>query len=262
MAELDRPRPTDPSDSPAPPTDAPSPGTRDGLSPRSEPERKAALLDNRAAALDRAPATDKPPTPTNARPTTALDRKLDRLEAAALTRRSTPDAPEPPRRPPAERPDTPRSDADGPHAPEIREKVYEHILHGEWNKRGKPVGFHSAPDGQPPTDRRITAAGTRDANGAYSAEVEFRHPTTGQWARKDVPKHTMFPDSWSADDIRTAVQSAYEKAYDRDIAPALRDGLKPGRIYESHNGLLMQLYVDQDGRLKTAFPTNIEETDN
>ncbi len=324
MAELHRPRPTDPSDSPTPPPDAPSPGTRDDASPRNgterkaalldarasalatgrdasddrtddapspahpgpadrrdpaprpesvgdqptaahpptSAERKAALLDNRAAALDRAPATDRPPTPTTARPTTDLDRKLDRLEAAALTRNSASDAPEPPRRAPAERPDTPtRGDADGPRAPEIREKVYEHILHGEWNKRGKPVGFHSAPDGQPPADRRIVNVERQYASGIYLADAEFRHPTSGEWTRKRTQEHTMFPDSWSEQKVRTAVTSAYQHAYSKEIEPKIRSGesVTGAPVEGSYEDVRIGMYVGPNGELRTAFPIRPRE---
>ncbi|WP_050997238.1 MULTISPECIES: EndoU domain-containing protein [Frankia] len=205
-------------------------------------ERKAALLEARAAGVDR-PAPDESARPSTDAPraTTDPERKAALLDSRATRR--LPDGP--PTRP-----------ADAPARPEISEKVFQHILHGEWNRRGRPVGFHSAPDGHPPPDRRITSVEDRKPDGTYHADVEFRHPTTGEWRRKDVPEHTMFPNQWPEQKVRDAVQTTYEKIYDDVIEPRLRNNeeIPKKALRDRYDGVLIQLYVSPSGELRTAFP--------
>ncbi|CAO5252637.1 EndoU domain-containing protein [Frankia sp. AgKG'84/4] len=246
----------DPAPRPDATGDHPPPATR----PATSVERKAALLESRAAGLDRPPSPDRPSTTLDTRPPTDLDRKLDRLEARALNLLSTPDDAASQRHQQAERPTTadaasPR-DAATPRTPEISEKVYTHILHGEWNRRGSPVGFHSAPEGQAPPDRRLAEVNRVLDNGTYQARPEFRHPTTGEWQEKRAELHTMFPDSWSGEKVRTAVTTAYDQVYRDVVAPALAKGEKIERdsLRHTYEGVKMQLYVSPQGDLRTAFP--------
>ncbi|EIV96137.1 EndoU domain-containing protein [Frankia sp. QA3] len=250
-----------------------TPAARDQPAPAATAaERKAALLETRAADADRGvPRESREPSPTTPGPATSAERKAALLDAHAAQRSSPAElAPVTEGRPPADTPrttspqDTPPRPPDGPHAratdaparPEISEKVFQHILHGEWNKKGRPVGFHSAPDGQPPPDRRITSIEDRKSDGTYHADVEFRHPTTGEWKRKDVPEHTMFPNHWPEQKVRDAVQKTYEKIYDNVIEPRLgnNESLPKKSLRDSYDGVLIQLYVSPDGELRTAFP--------
>uniref|UniRef100_UPI0021C197F4 EndoU domain-containing protein n=1 Tax=Frankia gtarii TaxID=2950102 RepID=UPI0021C197F4 len=116
-------------------------------------------------------------------------------------------------------------------------------------------GFHSAPDGHPPPDRRITEIEREFPDGTYAARVEFQRPSDGAWQEKKVRNHIMFPDSWSTSKVRQAVQEAYNQAYDKHIAPALADGRKiENQIPKQQvEGVPIRLYVGPDGTLRTAF---------
>ncbi|WP_235487939.1 EndoU domain-containing protein, partial [Frankia sp. AvcI1] len=70
--------------------------------------------------------------------------------------------------------------------PPITEKAFNHVLNGEWSRKGKPVGFHSAPEGVPPEGRRVSWAAEPTVEGAYGAKVEFRNESTGEWREKKV----------------------------------------------------------------------------
>ncbi|WP_055410645.1 EndoU domain-containing protein [Frankia sp. ACN1ag] len=309
MAEFDNPRPADEPggdaraprpdtrqpaiDAPSPPSDRPTATPREGVErkaalldrraaevpthdrptpPVTSAERKAALLEARAAGVDRSTSDESGrPSPGTPRAATDPERKAALLDSRAANRLSRPEAvPDTEERPPSETPQAPSPrdppsrlpdgpptrPADTPVRPEISEKVFQHILHGEWNRRGRPVGFHSAPDGHPPPDRRITSMEDRKPDGTYHADVEFRHPTTGEWRRKDVPEHTMFPNQWSEQKVRDAVQTTYERIYDDAIEPRLRNNeeLPKKALRDSYDGVLIQLYVSPGGELRTAFP--------
>ncbi|WP_261568854.1 EndoU domain-containing protein [Frankia gtarii] len=235
-------------------------------------ERKAALLEARAASTDRtAPDGSGTPSTDTSRPATGPEQKAALLDSRAAQRSLRTEA-EPRRRdqPPSDSPgrppllETPRRTPDRlaspatdvPPAPEIEEKVFQHILRGEWNKRGRPVGFHSAPDGHPPPDRRISQIITQNSDGTYQARPEFLHPVTGQWQEKKVQGHTMFPDSWSSDKVRKAVDSTYKELYKTVIAPALAADSTPDRrsLRHAYDGVDIQIYVSPKGELRTAFP--------
>ncbi|CAJ64199.1 hypothetical protein FRAAL5566 [Frankia alni ACN14a] len=96
----------------------------------------------------------------------------------------------------------------------------------------------------------------RKPDGTYHADVEFRHPTTGEWRRKDVPEHTMFPNQWPEQKVRDAVQTTYEKIYDDVIEPRLRNNeeIPKKALRDRYDGVLIQLYVSPSGELRTAFP--------
>ncbi len=145
--------------------------------------------------------------------------------------------------------------------PPITEKAFNHVLNGEWSRKGKPVGFHSAPEGVPPEGRRVSWAAEPTVEGAYGAKVEFRNESTGEWREKKVRQHTMFPDSWSTEKVRGAVQSAYDEVYDTQISPALRAGsdLSKSKWTGSYEGVHIRFYVEPDGSVRTAFPVIDEE---
>lgn len=101
-------------------------------------------------------------------------------------------------------------------APDEQE-VARHVLLGGFNKRGRPVGFHHAPNGVAPPGRRIEQILRRYPDGSYQAAVSFWDPRRG-WVRKGG-EHTMFPDNWSRDEVLAAGRDAYR---DRVNPVALR----------------------------------------
>jgi hypothetical protein len=185
---------------------------------------------------DTAARPGPPPTPSTA------ERKAERLDQ--------PDQPD--------RPDPPEAGAprEVPPRPEISEKAWKHILDGELNKAGRPVGFHSAPDGVPPDGRRIDEVQKVHPNDTYEARVSFRGGD-GQWQEKEVRRHTMFPNDWPRDQVRAAIQETYTKLYDSKVAPALERGenVAGSRIwFGEHDNINIGYFLDRQGAVKTAFP--------
>lgn len=116
-----------------------------------------------------------------------------------------------------------------------------HIFDGEINRRGKPVGYHSRPNGQDPETARIKSI--RDSpnrSGVYTATIEIRDGN--QWKEKFS---SFFPDSMSRDDVLNAVLNAYNNSNDRNAQP-----------FEGPSGLgfKIQGYTSNKGGINTAFP--------
>lgn len=124
----------------------------------------------------------------------------------------------------------------------------EHIFHGEINRRGKPTGFHSAPDGDEPETARIrrVLSGPNKA-GVYTARVEVYDKSSGQWREKFS---SMFPDTLSPEQVLDAVVHAWNN---RDKSR------KQPWSGPSGLGFPIQGYVLNDGRINTAFPVFIQD---
>ncbi|WP_232291704.1 EndoU domain-containing protein [Frankia sp. QA3] len=215
--------------------------------PHSRAESKAQALDRRVlgdqvspADVDRSPPAALPREPTSAeRKAALLDWAHERAKRSDQVAASDTDTARPAdRRPP------------------IPEKTFNHLLDGEWSRKGRPVGFHSAPGGVPPPDRRFTWTGEPSRSGEYEAKVEFWDESAAEWRPKKVPTHTMFPDSWNAEKVREAVEETYGEVYDQKIAPALEEGRDVSKeiLVGSHDGVQIQFYVGPDGTVRTAFP--------
>lgn len=86
-----------------------------------------------------------------------------------------------------------------------------HVLGGEIKPNGDVVGGHSIASGKV---RVVTGTcSTPNAQGVYKAEVEVEdaaHP--GQWVRKtnNGGISTMFPDSWTAAQVKAEIDHAYQ----------------------------------------------------
>ncbi|MGH2930116.1 MAG: EndoU domain-containing protein, partial [Solirubrobacteraceae bacterium] len=105
---------------------------------------------------------------------------------------------------------------------EVRD-LARHVLLGAFNRRGRPIEFHHAPGGVCPPGRRIDQVVERFPDGTYRAHVSFYHPTRG-WVRKADP-HTMFPDTWSSEDVMRAGIDAYRSHGDAWLA-RVRNGTR------------------------------------
>lgn len=92
--------------------------------------------------------------------------------------------------------------------PRDEQEVARHVLLGFFNKDGRPVGFHHAPDGVAPPGRRINEVLERFPDGSYRASVSFWDAERRRWVRKEG-EHTMFPDSWTRDEVVSAGREAY-----------------------------------------------------
>ena len=125
-----------------------------------------------------------------------------------------------------------------------------HVFEGEINRRGKPVGFHSRPNGRDPRDARVARVidGPNRA-GVYVAEVEIRDPDSGRWLGK---RSSLFPDAMSRREVIDAILHAWEN---RTTGGAERFRGPSGR------GFTIEGYLLGDGskRINTAWPVFRED---
>ena len=118
-----------------------------------------------------------------------------------------------------------------------------HIFEGEINRSGKPVGFHSRPFGvDPPNARVVKMMGKPNREGVYTARVEIFDPQTKQWKDKFS---SFFPDKMDGAMVQRAIGHAYAKRHANKKQPWQGP---------SGHGFDVQGYVDQKGRINTAFP--------
>ncbi|MBX2880039.1 MAG: EndoU domain-containing protein [Granulosicoccus sp.] len=116
-----------------------------------------------------------------------------------------------------------------------------HIFEGEINRSGKPVGFHSRPDGQDPANARLVAVRDKpNRSGVYTATIEVRDG--GQWKSKFS---SFFPDTLSREQVIDAILNAYRNSNDKSAQP-----------FEGPSGLgfTVQGYTSNRGGINTAFP--------
>lgn len=127
-----------------------------------------------------------------------------------------------------------------PHARELA----RHVLLGAFNK-GRPVGFHHAPNGVCPPGRRIDEILERFPDGSYTAVVSFYDPKKNRWVQKGAGRqqHTMFPDDWSRDEVMAAGRDAYRARMNRVVE----------RWKSRGRGLSISGYRRADGRGPATF---------
>lgn len=120
-----------------------------------------------------------------------------------------------------------------------------HVFEGEINRKGKPVGYHSRPNGQDPVNARVASvkSGPNRA-GVYTANIEIRDKQ--QWLSKFS---SFFPDSMSQDDVIAAILHAYNNSSNPDKQPwSGPSGL----------GFDIQGYTLSKGDINTAFPVFVQ----
>lgn len=119
-----------------------------------------------------------------------------------------------------------------------------HVFEGEINRSGKPVGFHSRPQGKDPSNARLVAIRDKaNRAGVYTATIEIRDGN--QWKSKFS---SFFPDSLSSDEVTSAVVNAYKNSRDPKAQP-----------FEGPSGLgfTIQGYTSGRGGINTAFPVYV-----
>lgn len=127
--------------------------------------------------------------------------------------------------------------------PADEQEVAGHVLLGGFNRRGKPVGFHHAPNGVAPPGRRIDRILKRYPDGSYLARVAMWEHGRG-WVPKPG-RHTMFPEGWTSAQVVEAGRQAYRGRVDRVVL----------RWRGEYRGLKISGYRRaQDGALATFFP--------
>lgn len=117
----------------------------------------------------------------------------------------------------------------------------------EFNKKGKATGGHSLLNG----DVRIIP-GTESApnpHGVYEAGVEMRKKD-GTWVKKKSNKsiNTMFPKDWTAEQIRTEVQGAW------DSPNIVIDPVDNSWSSVSPSGVRISGFIDDTNHRVTAYP--------
>jgi len=86
-----------------------------------------------------------------------------------------------------------------------------HIFDGEINRKGKPVGFHSRPNGQDPANARIKSIRSKpNSKGVYTANIEIRDGN--QWKGKFSSFFPDIPDNMSRQQVVDAVMHAYKNS--------------------------------------------------
>ena len=127
--------------------------------------------------------------------------------------------------------------------PAEEQEVARHVLLGGFNKHGKPVGFHHAPNGLAPPGRRIDRIMKRYPDGSYLARVSMWHEHRG-WVPKPG-RHTMFPDTWTSEQVVEAGKQAYQSRVNKVVL----------RWRSESKGMKIGGYRRADGRgVATFFP--------
>lgn len=112
-----------------------------------------------------------------------------------------------------------------------------HLFAGEINRRGKPVGFHSRPNGNDPRTSGVVRIVDRPNRfGVYTAVVWIGR-------RERTKFSTFYPDRMTQEQVIAAVLSAFHK------------GRRRGENFRGPSGLdfTIEGYY-QGGRIQTAYP--------
>jgi len=120
-----------------------------------------------------------------------------------------------------------------------------HIFDGEINKRGKPTGGHSRPNGCDPANARVVSIRDKpNRAGVYSANIEVYD--NGQWKQKFS---SFFPDNLSREEVLDIIVHAYKNRKSGDKQPfSGPSGL----------GFTVQGYTSNRGGINTAFPVFVK----
>ncbi|WP_342578358.1 T7SS effector LXG polymorphic toxin [Psychrobacillus sp. FSL K6-2843] len=112
---------------------------------------------------------------------------------------------------------------------------FNHVFHGEINKKSKAVGYHheSMMGG-----KIVEVTDPPNKYGVYRAIIEI------EGKNKKVPS-TFFPADWNRVQVADAIKQAYSN---RQV---LKDNLYEGIL---PNGMKIQMRLDPEGKIKTAYP--------
>lgn len=130
----------------------------------------------------------------------------------------------------------------------------DHILEGGINRRGELVGLHHLPS----APRRMKAQGKLcdvyfeytspgGPNDVRTARAQLIDPKSGDIILEKFS--TLYPESWSVEDIEAAIREAYGDAKGRDAIN------QDGRWQGKGKGIRIDGYLSNDNRrIATAFP--------
>jgi hypothetical protein len=123
----------------------------------------------------------------------------------------------------------------------LPKKTRAHIFHGEINDQGKAVGWHFEDTAKNDQGTRIVKLiGNPDSKGVYRAEVEIK-------GLKKEAMSTFFPKTMTIQTVVAAVGEAWR---------ARKPVGGKGNYFEgrSAGGLLIGMYLDEQGNIRSAFP--------
>ncbi|EOH96619.1 hypothetical protein UAY_02987 [Enterococcus moraviensis ATCC BAA-383] len=120
------------------------------------------------------------------------------------------------------------------------ENALAHIFQGNLNRRGSAGGYHS--EFIPNTPGRIVP-GTKTppkVSGVYTGQVTVNGvPKTGNQGVS-----SFFPEHWDPQFVVNTINGAYEN----------RTLVKGNTYNGSYNGITVQMYIDSNGKIISAFP--------
>jgi len=119
----------------------------------------------------------------------------------------------------------------------------QHVFFGEINRKGKPTGYHSRPNGKDPKSARVIKVKSHPNNaGVYTAEIEVYDASQKRWKSKFS---SFFPDSLNQQGVIKAIAHAYKNRNKKKDQPwSGPSGL----------GFNIQGYLLRNGKINTAFP--------
>jgi len=120
-------------------------------------------------------------------------------------------------------------------------KLIEHIFMGTINSKGNATGYHY--DGITDSPGKIIdgTKGKDDENGVYTAQIEV----DGVAKISNRGMSSFYPEDMTPQEVVDAINEAYETR--QEIAEDKYEG-------ETSRGFLIQMYIDDNGRITTAFP--------
>lgn len=121
-----------------------------------------------------------------------------------------------------------------------------HIFEGEINRKGKPVGFHSRPNGLNPANARVLKIKSKpNRAGVYTATIEIKDGD--RWLSKFS---SFFPDNMSQKQVLEAVLHAYRNSKNPNAQP-----------WRGPSGHQFQIegYTLSKGDINTAFPIYVRD---
>lgn len=123
--------------------------------------------------------------------------------------------------------------------------LWQHLFVGGFGARNKPVGYHHRPGGVDVPGRKLAGPVTLGLFGTYRVDgVLFTRP---DGTTKKKKTSSFFPDSWSPEEVQTAVTEAWQ-------SPNRRLDGEGGWSGFSSRGLKIEGYVGADGKPTTAWP--------
>ena len=131
------------------------------------------------------------------------------------------------------------------HTENFTEKSLNHIFEGDINRKGRAGGYHyDMVEGTSGSIIEGTKGPVLNDAGIYEAKVEVN----GTPKKANGGKSTFFPDSMSPQEVVDSINEAYSnKIY--------QEGSRGVYIGNSKEGIKIKMFLTDDGKIITAYPT-------